>query len=306
MSHQRTTEQRGAPEAAGRRPDVSIVIPCRDAAHLIGAQLDALAREVIDVHAEVIVADNGSADGLHEVVAYHGDVPVRIVDASQRSGVNHARNVGSRHARADLILLCDADDVVRPGWLQAHMGAAASGCVLLGGPVEPFVHSPGDLEPRGRPAPADPCFGTLGFLPYPIGANCGYRREIFEALGGFDEDFAGGADEIDFFWRAQVRGHRLCHVAAASVWYRQRTARRARMRQARLAALGRARLYRKHRQNGWRRTNPLVGYARRAGRLLIDAPGAMRGGDALTDWLSRLAALLGHVEAAWKVGSVCP
>ena len=78
------------------------------------------------------------------------------------------------------------------------------------------------------------------------------------------------------------------------------------MRQARMTSLGQVRLYKKHRVNGLTRRNPLLGLLRRCGRLVVDAPGAVRGGESTTQWLCHLAALRGHLEAAKRFGTWCP
>ena len=47
---------------------LSIVVPCRNAAHTIGHTLHALAEQSWPTEWEVIVADNGSTDKLAQVV----------------------------------------------------------------------------------------------------------------------------------------------------------------------------------------------------------------------------------------------
>ena len=207
---------------------VSIVIPCYNGADVLGRQLAALQQQDITLGWEIIVADNGSTDG--SVMAARefdaAPVPVTVYDASHRRGINHARNVGARHARGGLILLCDADDQVTDGWLAAMVEAFASDAALVGGRL---IRVTPDQRPLGV---ADDGLRTdLGFLPWPQGANCGFTREVFDELGGFDESYRGGGDETDFFWRAQLRGHKLTYVPDAAILYTQRPAPRQRFRQ---------------------------------------------------------------------------
>lgn len=286
-------------------PALSVVIPCFNAASLIGLQLEALAEQSYLGDFEVIVADNGSTDELADVIALYVDrLPdLSLVDASGTRGVNHARNVGVTAARHETVVVCDADDIVKPGWLAAF-GAASRGDDVLGGRLESFVGSPVMAERPVEQVVDEP--GTLGFLPYAIGANMGFKRSVWEQIGGFDEEFVGGADEIDFCWRAQLAGHSFRFVPEAAVWYRQRVNRRLSMRQARRRSLGQVRLYKKHRSNGFRRRNPVVGLLRRCSRLIISLPDVFRGGDPLTKWLCRLAALVGHVEGAIRFHTWCP
>lgn len=207
---------------------VSVVIPCYNGADVLRRQLWALQRQDIAVSWEIIVADNGSTDGSAEAAREFAAarIPVTVCDASNRRGINHARNVGARAARGKFILLCDADDEVTDGWLAAMVDAFTSGATLVGGRL---IRVAPDQSPLG--VPDDGLRTDLSFLPWPQGANCGFTRPIYDELGRFDESYRGGGDETDFFWRAQLRGHALRYVPDAAVLYTQRPAARQRFRQ---------------------------------------------------------------------------
>jgi glycosyltransferase involved in cell wall biosynthesis len=198
--------------------ELSVVIPCRNGAATLGTQLRALLLQRAAGEWEIIVADNGSTDGTANVVTrfVSSVVPIRIVDASRAPGSNHARNEGVRAARGPYILLCDADDVVDPGWVSAMWAALADGADLVGGPVR-------RLRGRNVQDELDLSFQNgLGFLPWPYGANCGFSRRVWDDLGGFDESYLDGGQETEFFWRAQLRGYQLRLVPDAIVTYVQR------------------------------------------------------------------------------------
>src|SRR5258708_12899377 len=80
--------------------DLSVVIPCLNAGDVLARQLEALATQAWDGTWDVIVADNGSTDETREVAAsFDPRLPsLRIVDASDQRGRQHARNVGARVA----------------------------------------------------------------------------------------------------------------------------------------------------------------------------------------------------------------
>lgn len=219
------TVTRATPEADVR---VSVVIPCYNGADVIGRQLEALARQRVDFSWEVVVADNGSTDGSAAVAARHSSdvLPVRTCDASARKGINHARNVGVSHSRGRYILLCDADDAVQDGWLAAMDAAFSAGARLVGGRL---IRVTADDRPVG--VGEEGMRNDLEFLPWPQGANCGFARAVYDEVGPFDEDYLGGGDEADFFWRAQVRGDELVYVPEAAIRYTERPSSKARFRQ---------------------------------------------------------------------------
>jgi glycosyltransferase involved in cell wall biosynthesis len=137
--------------------------------------------------------------------------------------VNHARNIGVQSSSGKYILLCDADDQVNEGWLAAMSEAFTSGAKLVGGRL---VRVTSEQRPVG--VPDDGLRNDLDYLQWPQGANCGFSRAVYDELGGFDEGYARGGDETDFFWRGQLRGHALRLVPAAAIMYTEKSAPRRR------------------------------------------------------------------------------
>lgn len=204
------------------QPLVSVVVPARNAEATIGEALEALVAQHASVPFEVVVVDNASSDRTADVVdSWSRTCPrVRRVQCD-RPGVNAARNLGARVARGALILCCDADDVVAPGWLAAMVEALES-FELCGGLLEverlnsgPVASTRGNLVECSLP--------VANGLPYALGASLGFRRDVFDAIGGFDEDFRYGADDVDFCSRAQDRGFRIGLASGALTYYRFRT-----------------------------------------------------------------------------------
>lgn len=233
---------------ADKTPVCSVVIPTFNAAHVIGHQLEALAAQVDAPPFEVVVADNGSTDDLASVItAWRDRLPdLRRIDASRGRGVSVARNVGIQHASGELILICDADDRVSSGWVSA-MTAALADAPLVSGPVETTVLSGRSAEWVPIDQRTAALFETWESRTYGIGCNLGLRREVWEAVGGFDESYPAGAEEIDFAWRAWDLGHRFVYVPDALVHYRIRTDLRGVLRQQYNSGRGTATLYAKFR-----------------------------------------------------------
>jgi GT2 family glycosyltransferase len=228
----------------------SIVIPCRNGSATLAGQLEALLAQDHAADVEIIVADNGSTDETAELVHrfIERDDRIRLVDAGGRPGINHARNVGIRSSRGIAVLLCDADDVVLPGWIEAHVRAFEGGADCVGGPLRRVL-------PNGSTDGTQEAVSTLHrFHPWPPGANCGVRRDVFDRIGGFDESLRGGGDETDFFWRAAEAGHPTTAVPEALVEYRLREDLRAVSQQFFAYGRGTVRLFHRHRSRGMPRS----------------------------------------------------
>lgn len=285
---------------------VSIVIPAYNAAADLPEQLAALAQQDVDEPFEVIVSDNGSTDGLVDLVArLSADLPylLRRVDASGVRGVAHARNVGCGAAVGDLLLVCDADDVVEPGWVKA-MVAALSDADLVGGTlVSDGINE--DLPRRWRPMyPPGVLPVKLNHLPYAVGANTGVHRAVVEKLGGWDEGFVAGGDDVEFSWRAQHAGFRLAACAEAVIRYRLRPSLRQTLRQSYHYARSDAQLLKTFRSSGVHHTSwrsPV-----REVRWLLAHLGGLRDPGDRGLWLRRFVMLGGRVRGsvlhrAWAV-----
>ncbi|MCS6711634.1 glycosyltransferase [Brachybacterium sp. EF45031] len=211
-------------------PGITVVIPAYNAAATIGLQLEALSRQQDAPEFEVVIVDNGSTDDLLGAVEPYrsGRLDLRIVRATERQGVSYARNVGIGEARREHLVICDADDVVSQHWLR-DMAAALAGWTIISGSARPTPDSAFtdvdaiwswlDSEETGTapsPHPADPGY------PIMMGGDCGMRTAFARAIGGFDQSFVRGSDDVDFALRAQHAGARIGQFAGARIAYRDR------------------------------------------------------------------------------------
>ncbi|MFA5882576.1 MAG: glycosyltransferase [Acidimicrobiia bacterium] len=207
-------------------PLVSVVIPARNAAATIDAQLATFAEQDYRGPIEVVVADNDSTDDTAERArAWVDRIPrLRVVDAGDRPGPAHARNVGIAAASSDLVLLCDADDVADRAWVR-HLAAALGTADAVAGGTAGFRG-----DPPAEAAPPPP-FGTAGFafLPALSTSSAAIHRATWGAIDGFDETLRTGED-IDFAWRLQLEGFTLVQSPEAFVHYREPETARATLR----------------------------------------------------------------------------
>lgn len=213
-------------------PAITVVIPSRNGAATLPDQLDAAAAEPEAGDLEIVVSDNGSQDRTVAVArAYAGAFgSLRVVDSSAAQGVSHARNVGARAARADRVVFIDADDEIRPGFVAAIRQALDDADAAGGLPVTGRLGPP---EPAGAEAATALRRAPFGTMDYGVGCALGVRTDVLLGLGGFDESFREGHEEVEFCWRLQLAGGTLVGVPGAVVDYRQRPTPRSSFRQLR-------------------------------------------------------------------------
>lgn len=283
----------GAPSDGA--PPVSVVIPCFDAEATLGGQLAALAGQQLPGEWEVIVADNGSTDSSRAVAeSFRGRLPaLRWVDASGRRGAAHARNAGAAEARGELLLFCDADDEVAPGWLAAMVGALGRYGLVASRYSADRLNPPSirDLHPTPQ-ADSLPRYDYPPFLPHAGGGGLGVRRRFHEAVGGFDESLPA-LEDTDYCWRLQLAGVEMGFVPEALVHIRYKPGLGGNFRQALAYGEHNVRVYRRYRGRGMPRLGPVPGLVRWA-KLAITAPrllGARRG-----QWIWQLGWRLGRLK----------
>lgn len=233
----------------------------KDGADTIGRQLEALEAQEADVEWDLVIADNGSTDGTRDVVApfVARHDRWRVVDASARPGSAPTRNAAVAASEGELVVGCEADDVVQPGWLAAMVEAAPRGHLLGGfidsGPLnDDLTRAWRIVVPSAASLPR-----PLGFLPIAVGANCAVWRHVLDEAGGWNESYRTQTD-VELSWRLQLAGYHLEPVPDAVVHYSLRTTLDAVSRQSFNEGRGHAQLYRDFRDAGakGKRTRSLV------------------------------------------------
>ena len=139
-------------------------------------------------------------------------------------------NLAARLARAPLLCLLNNDTVLMPGWLEpmARLARRLPDVACVGNvqrePVSGLVDHCGiyfreDGVPlhAGKDTPAPPTEDYLEWAAV-TAACCVVRREVFLGLGGFDETYLNGLEDVDFCLRAAGKGYRH-FVANRSVIY---------------------------------------------------------------------------------------
>lgn len=209
-------------------PDVSVIVVNFNGREWLGPCLEAIAAQNL-TPLEVIVVDNASTDG--SVAFVRERFPsVQLVAVERNSGFAGGNNAGARIARGRHLAFLNNDTVADPGWLSAlqraldgnaSAGAATSRIVYMNDPA--VIDSAGDgytcaggAFKRGHGGPAadyrvaEEVFGACG-------AAFMIRREVFEELGGFDDDFFLVYEDVDLSYRAQLLGHHCLYVPEAIV-----------------------------------------------------------------------------------------
>ena len=194
-------------------PEVSIIVPVRQAARTIRNTLAGLAAQSRDCNAEIIAVVSKS-DGTCEVLEQPGLPNVRVLVRPPGLGVPQLRRDGVMAARAPYLVITEDHCTFPEGWLKNLLREARSRGGIVGGPVSNGRRTfAGWAQYFTRYASFMPPFssGLTGMLP---GNNAIYSRADIEPQLGLMEE---GFWEAEFNHALQAGGHRFWMAPDAAV-----------------------------------------------------------------------------------------
>jgi glycosyltransferase involved in cell wall biosynthesis len=281
----------------GSAPEISVVIPCYNAARWLPMQLNALAAQDFPGTWEVIVADNGSTDSSAFVArSYAARLPgLQVIDASAVRGASFAYNAGAARATGKAIAFCDADDVVAPGWLNAMAAGLQHHPVVAGRFEGQLLNEQWTLSSRQLPQLEGlQGLDTPPYLPHAGSGNLGLTRRAWLDIGGFDVGMAVFGD-TDLCWRLVKRGYDIHFERDAVVHVRLRPSLRGIWHQAYSYGCALAELHERHDVNRTHIDGGRPGERRKTRYRLFLLPLSVHG-------KASLARLLW--EYGWRVGQL--
>ncbi len=182
---------------------------------------------------ETIFADDASSDDSVPWVQSNVEC-VRVLSNRENVGFVAAVNLAARAARGRVIVLLNNDTQPDPEFLAelakticTHPQAGIVAAKLLLFEERDRIHTAGDMMGRdgiprnrgvwaidsGQYDSSEDVFGGCG------GAMA-VRRELWEALDGFDEEFWMYLEDVDFSFRAQLLGWDSVFAPAARVYHK--------------------------------------------------------------------------------------
>jgi len=187
---------------------VSVIIPTHNRREKLLRLLRDLERQDVPVRHEVIVVDDGSADGTKEAVcALQPRYALKYYQQECR-GPAAARNVGIRLAEGEFIILLDDDMRVAPDLVRKHLETHArfDDAIVLGQallppdlPDTPFVQYRRRLDRTFVPIVGNDGLARVQGI---SSGNLSARRAFLERIGFYCEDlFLPGSEEAELSWR---------------------------------------------------------------------------------------------------------
>lgn len=210
------------------RPDISIVVCTYNRAEMLRDALASLYDLTTDGRFtyEIVVIDNASPDHTQQVIAVaaqESNAPLRG-DYESRKGIVAARNRGLKEAKGRWIAFFDDDQIADPRWLaELFKLASEKQCRCVGGAV--YLKLPEGCTRKLAPT-VRMILGESIWSDQPlryggrITPGCGnlmVERNVFDAVGGFDDAVGGRGEDTDLFRRLDQAGIEAWFAPAAII-----------------------------------------------------------------------------------------
>lgn len=180
---------------------------------------------------EIVLVDDASTDGtrdwLHTLDSPSGGAPIRVLLNDSNLGFARTCNRGAAAAAGEFLFFLNNDLEFPPGWFAPLLATVRDPRTGLAGNLQLHAatgavdHTGHVFDQRGKPRhdTSRPLLARLTGrrnVAALTGACFAIRRNLWQSLGGFDEGFVNGGEDIDLCLRALARGLRN-RVALRSV-----------------------------------------------------------------------------------------
>ena len=211
-------------------PEVDVIIVNYNAGTMLRDCVAALAAQDME-NFRVFLIDNASQDASIEALPPLDD-RFEVIKLDENTGFAKGNNIGAARGSAPWIALLNPDAYAKPDWLRQLLKTAQSDpSIVMAGSTQidanqhHLLDGAGDLyAPTGfawrglwhHPIESLPDTGEVFG---PCAAAALYRRDAFEAAGGFDEDFFCYHEDVDLAFRLRLAGGRAIQVREAMVYH---------------------------------------------------------------------------------------
>lgn len=212
-----------------RSEQVSVVIPNWNGKAHLETCLNALSEQELKDF-EVILVDNGSADGSVEFVKQKYPL-VRIIIFKENKGFAVACNAGIAASEAEYVALLNNDTEPQQKWLgvlvrtleiaPANVACLASKLLQMENPK--LIDDAGDIFTwrggafkRGHGKSAD-AYNIQEEAMSPCAAAALYRKSVLDEVGAFDETFFTYLEDVDLGLRIRLAGYTCLYIPEAIV-----------------------------------------------------------------------------------------
>lgn len=209
---------------------ISIIIPNFNGLKLLKICLQSLKKQTFK-NSEIIIVDNGSTDSSVAFIKENYS-SCQIIQLDKNYGFAKAVNEGIKKSKGKYVVLLNNDTEVDKNFLKHLVETADQQDVgfltakrfnyykrNLIDSAGDDMDSAGHLILRGFGQKNSAEFDKSGYIFLASGGSCLIKKEVFEKIGYFDEDYFMYMEDADFFFRAQLAGFQGWYEPRAVVYH---------------------------------------------------------------------------------------
>ena len=223
--------------------ELSIIMINYNTPELTAQAVESILKTTHQVSYEILVIDN-SSERDREYRPEALPAPVKVFYGIENKGFGSACNLGAEKAEGSILLFLNSDTILHEGCLDRSLAYLRSE-ERIGGLGIRTLKDDGTLDhgcKRGFPTPSASLYYFLGLdKRHPESRRYGaYRqtfiredqtaevdavsgsflmmpKEVFQKVGGFDEDYFMYGEDLDLCYRIKEAGYRVVYFAGASM-----------------------------------------------------------------------------------------
>lgn len=186
--------------ATDRIPAVAVIVTCYDLGRYLDEAVASVRAQTFRDYALAIVDDGSTDKETLDRLSAHEQQGAYVIRSPNR-GLPAARNLGIAHTRSRYVCSVDADDVLEPTLLEQSVAVLERdpSIAFVSHWLRTFGDETWDWTPTDCGLPALLDINTVN------GAAL-VRREVLEAIGGFDETMRSGCEDWDLWISIVQRG----------------------------------------------------------------------------------------------------
>ncbi len=197
---------------------VSFIIPVYNNIELTRKCLESLRETVRGIDYETIIVDDHSDSATFEFLNSLADSTTQVIRNARNRGYAYSNKVGARAAKGDYLFLVNNDLVFLPGWFEPMLRAVKRtkigvvGNVQLDAVTGEIDHAGFLFDGLGRlrhkrtrneRAIFKPRYSSFNAV---TGACIAIERMLYLELGGLNEAFENGCEDLDLCFKAHAKG----------------------------------------------------------------------------------------------------
>lgn len=208
------------------KPLISYVLPTYNRVEWVGEAMQSLLQQSVK-EIELIVVDDGSTDGSDELLKWFAekDKRVKLVFNEKNQGAGRSRNIGNEFASADIIGVCDSDDIYpdcRTAETLKFFKEHANGPIMMTAPYVRVNYFGATTEDFNGEPFNEKLFKETGGINYFCHPNAAYMKKDILEIGGYKpetekitddyqlvQDWIAAGKKIGFHNANYLCGHRV-------------------------------------------------------------------------------------------------